>query len=774
MKILPNGQVEITNGDTGEKRVVSANELTNYGIDPADYQKARDVGVNNGAVRTYGATTNNTSTYQNSPISPAADTRKPLTDFVVKDNPVEQTKSTNSTSNPSLVTRIGTGTMNFVKGLMSPADRFGTGLGQTISEAFNQSNKKSTVDQSIKNNQKAFDLARKLQKEGKLEQAKKLLQETMKSANRIQGDAGKNVTDTQARSEVANENTIKGGVGTASFFMPGGNTATKRILTSGVAGSGFGFSGSEKGNELVDTIGGGVTGLALGAGFEGLGKIKNAITNKFRGGSNALQNEASNIEQGTRQIKQKASVYGASGEKSINNTLDKYNFSGSAQKQYENLEPTMAKIEQKIQKLVVENPNIVIPKEEIKKSFMENLKSSIRSKDLTNKQAGAEAQGYLDDLIKASGGKGKFTNIDLGTLRELKKLVNEDYGPVHEIMVRGGALTPRQKVIAASWDSLDNAVQNASPELKKLLSDESNLYKAAQSLSSARSNPPTLRIAGTSVPQRVTQGGRDVATKSLKMGGKVLDGVGNVIPGNPQPAIRNLAISNVLGLGKQNGQNVQNNNQNNTTNNESNGQFDASQYHTDNTTAQPTQNQVTYATGNSPEFWNTQYQQAMRQNPIDQVTAKYALEQRDYEEKYQKNNAPAKNKALSVAGSKEVSRNQTALNDIKELETILKNDPSKLILSALPGSLGARKYRALWGGIIDAVGTNRTGATYTPEQRKDYAYLLPAIGDSPGEIAYKMNRIKGEVQNFLNNVSTSVPDYYNQESGGLGATPPAL
>ena len=129
----------------------------------------------------------------------------------------------------------------------------------------------------------------------------------------------------------------------------------------------------------------------------------------------------------------------------------------------------------------------------------------------------------MKDLIKASGGKGKFTNIDISTLRDLKKLVNEDYGPVYKILENNGSLTPRQKVIEAAWESLDDAVKGVSPELKSLLTDESNLYKAAQSLSSARVNPPTQRIMGTSAPTFVTQAARDVASGALGFAGKGID-----------------------------------------------------------------------------------------------------------------------------------------------------------------------------------------------------------------------------------------------------------
>ena len=215
----------------------------------------------------------------------------------------------------------------------------------------------------------------------------------------------------------------------------------------------------------------------------------------------------------TRKITKPASVYGAGKEKAINATLEKYLkfFKGSPQQQYEGLQPAMQEIEGKIGQFIAKNPAVSASKEAIKKSFIKNLASSLRSKDLTQKQAITEINGYLTDLLKASGGTGKFTNIPLTTLRNLKKLVNADYGPVHKILERGtGALNPRQKVIAAAWDSLDDAVKSASPTIKTLLTDESNLYKAAQSLSSARVNPPTFRVMGTSVPAWATQTGRDV------------------------------------------------------------------------------------------------------------------------------------------------------------------------------------------------------------------------------------------------------------------------
>lgn len=116
-------------------------------------------------------------------------------------------------------------------------------------------------------------------------------------------------------------------------------------------------------------------------------------------------------------------------------------------------------------------------------------------------------------------------------------------------------------------------------------------------------------------------------------------------------------------------------------------------------------------------------------------------------------------KKMSSTAAKDLSRNQTAIKAVQQLEKELQSGGGmKVILSALPGSLGARQYRSLWGSIIDTIGTNRTGAAYTTEQRKDYAHLLPVPGDDDATIKFKMQNIKDEIQNYVNNLSNTSPN----------------
>lgn len=312
----------------------------------------------------------------------------------------------------------------------------------------------------------------------------------------------------------------KATAGAASYVIPfgkGANIATKALLP-GFTSAALAET-SREGSTPSSVIEQGVVGAATAGALEGVAGVASWVKDK----SGLLKRTSKDIAEGTRKIKTQASIFGAEKEKAINETLDRYGFSGTAQAQYENLAPTMQKIEGQISEFIKNNPEITVSTKDLKKSFLDNVQSSLRTKDLTRKEATTEIQGYLDDLVKASGGvfgKG-FTfkegeNIGLASLRDMKKILNQDYGGVYAKLEKGTALNAREKVIAAAWSSLDDAIKNVAPEVKSLLIDESNLYQAAKPLSSARNNPPVLRAFGTSIPAGVTEWFRGMGSKTLK------------------------------------------------------------------------------------------------------------------------------------------------------------------------------------------------------------------------------------------------------------------
>lgn len=546
---------------------------------------------------------------------------------------------------------------------------------------------------------------------------------------------------------------VKDSANIASYGIPfgkGANLITKVLGPGAAIGAVQSATTPEAGMnwQTADEVAKGAAFGAAGAGVTALGgKILGGILNKTGKVSSTLEKGAQAIEEGQRQIRLKPSVYGAGDEKAVNETLTRWGVKGSPDKQYAALAPAMDKIESKIQGVIDANPTISVTKEEIKKSFMDNLQSSLRSKDLTQKQARTEIDGYLQDLVKASGGTGRFKDISLERLRELKKLVNADYGPVHDQMVRGGALSPRQKVIAAAWDSLDNAVKTASPEMKTLLKDESNLYKAARPLSAARVNPPTLRFMGTSIPAPIENAGKSklvdvlrgtanktapISTVSQKVEGVTSTPIVSQImrqAGARAPQV----LPQVLSNGNQVPQNENNNN-------------NPQNLQTTNTVAQPEKT----ATGYTLQQLGTAYSKAIQAG--DKTAAAQLKDMYDIESSFQKTQGTG-GKPLSVKAAEDLSTTQSGINGLAEVNKILKDDPSVLAKQLVPGQFVSRKFDSALFRTVEALLRLRTGAA-APEQevRRYMRKFGPTFGDSADAVQFKLDQFAKDFANYQQNL----------------------
>lgn len=141
-----------------------------------------------------------------------------------------------------------------------------------------------------------------------------------------------------------------------------------------------------------------------------------------------------------------------------------------------------------------------------------------------------------------------------------------------------------------------------------------------------------------------------------------------------------------------------------------------------------------------------------------------ALEKKDIaanEDWYAKQAAEIKTsgpKQLSSAASRDKSRYEVALLELPKLQKEILEDPSVLYKASIPGSPGATYYRAKYGSLIDIVGTNRTGAAYTPAQRGDYESMLPTWLDSPEQRMKKIKDLETEMTIYLNNINNTNPN----------------
>jgi len=395
--------------------------------------------------------------------------------------------------------------VNFIKNLVQPAIEYGKFVGEAGYQAgrfaFDPLFRKAVLGEKLTP-----------EEEKKLASQKATLFYSEEEAQKKLSDRGK-IAITGAKATA----------GAASYAIPfgEGTSLMSKVFIPGFA-SGALFEASKEGATPESVLESGVSGALTAGAIEGVGGMLSWV----KGKNGEIIRQSEKLAEDTRKIKVKPSVFGAKQEQAINETLNKYGFKGSAQKQYEMLEPTLNEIEGKIQDFIKKNPDLSVSADKIKDAFMNNLKSSLRTGDLTEKQAINEINGYLNDLLMAAKGaegatgqelvKGGVKEIPLSTLREMKKILNQDYASVFKKIENGSSLNPREKVIAAAWDSLDEAIKDVSPEIKELLLDESNLYRAAQPLASARFNPPTFRVAGTSVPASITQKLRDLGQTVLK------------------------------------------------------------------------------------------------------------------------------------------------------------------------------------------------------------------------------------------------------------------
>ncbi len=204
----------------------------------------------------------------------------------------------------------------------------------------------------------------------------------------------------------------------------------------------------------------------------------------------------------------KPSVYGAGREEAVQKTINNRVPGSTAEEQYRNLEPTMAELGNNIQSSLDANPKVV-SLSGLKAKFLDNLKTTLRTKGLSTKAAETEIDGYLNDigaykqpqqvfkpdpnLSEAENTRAQFQHeqgnpqtISTQDIYSLKKDVNSDYQGIAKKRRNGTPLNDREKVIDAARDTLDQVISAEHPDVKALITQQSHLYDAPDSLFDAR------------------------------------------------------------------------------------------------------------------------------------------------------------------------------------------------------------------------------------------------------------------------------------------------
>lgn len=313
MKVLSNGQVQIKNLLTGEERVIDPSEIGSYGISPDLYNAAKQqmesttfkpsgnyqndiarFGADAGTRGQIDAYYNPPKTTPSTPIAPPALPNPTLppskfdpTKIVFKEdtvavNPTRNITNNVSSPNPEQKVRDNNWLLNLGKAIFAPPIRFGQGLAKSITSNIDQKNVQSSLENDEEVMNKNMQLALKLKAQGNMLGYQKLLDENAKISQRNQKMTNANLKKTNVEAEKGKEDLLKGGVGTASYFVPGGG-----YKTAAVSGGMFGYGISEKGKELP-AIAGGIAGGLIAKGTMDLGS--KAVSSLFKGVPTRIMN----------------------------------------------------------------------------------------------------------------------------------------------------------------------------------------------------------------------------------------------------------------------------------------------------------------------------------------------------------------------------------------------------------------------------------------------------------------------------------------------------
>lgn len=562
-------------------------------------------------------------------------------------------------------------------------------------------------------------------------------------------------TDT---SKVADLLPLIGAVG--GSFIPGLGT-----IVGGALGAGLGtamkqeakkqpFDIKEIGKETLYAGAGGAIGKGVGyVGGKVLGKLApkaGAVaeeTGLLPRIGKTVENIGTKTRSGVSKIYTKSSIYGAGEEKAIQNTLKELGIKGTSQTQYESLLPAMTKLEGGITNIISTSSKPVLV-DNLGKTFMENLRGSVLLKDLSKQQAQQEIKGFLQQLSAMSGAPRGGTTVDAETLLKWKRLINENFGGISKKVQMGNPLTPTEQVANVAWKSIDDAISKNYPDVKNLLTKQSHLYKASQSLGSARKTVPTNRFMGTTIPKDIAEGGQDWIGRKLENVGA---GMQNIklpqIPGvNPESVAK---VSGVLpsigaGVGAVAGGLPQIDDSSQNDNNVIQGED------TQQSNNQSHENQ--YITGYSPEQL---FQAVMTaQQAGDTKSATMLKGWYEAELKYQEGGSE---KAVPATIKAKQDLSTAGLRARQDAEDIFKENPNIVLTGMLTGGLASRKFDSALSRAIEGLLRARSGAAVPDSEvakyKKDYG---PRIGDTRETALYKLKQLELDLMDVFN--GQAIPD----------------
>lgn len=552
----------------------------------------------------------------------------------------------------------------------------------------------------------------------------------------------------------------------ASYAIPfgkGANILTKAVLPGAAVGAAQELPDAKN---VEDVAKAGIEGGATAGILHGAGKAIEGVS-KLAGGKAADVVENVGKKAAIKGLKpspsQQANFFKETGEKLDNFMVDR----GLAGADYEKIDKHIAPLQDQFDQ-VASNPHITIDTKDVTNGFNKQI-TRLNDSILPADKAKAKVLENIRDNFTSKFGEGHQTAENITNLRRDIDAGIKDFSM--DPAVKGPLNITRDVLQTSLRDTADKAgIKVAGKSLKDLGIELSKLYKlqdiAERQHFNGKGSLPfgITQLLGAGVGGGVA-GLPGIATglaatavgnspKVSQMAAEGLIGTADrmrgipSIPGGVGQAVNQGAVRlpSLIENNSQPNQNEQPNQSGQTL-----PPMDQSVPQQDTAVNQPS-----YITGHSPEELYQAYLKA--QAAGDKVNTTALRQMYTDETTYQANQAklqPGAKKPLSGPNSVLYNKAQTAVKSLDRIENVLKSDPNALVNKLNPLDQQGRQIGSDITSAIDLLGYFRTGATINPEQRKDYIYLFPGLGDDEKTKAIKIQRLKDEFQGYIDGLANS-------------------
>lgn len=541
----------------------------------------------------------------------------------------------------------------------------------------------------------------------------------------------------------------------ASYKVPFGKAGFKgsKFIAPGAAVGAM--QGIAKGDKPVELIGDTALGAAGAGAMQGAGKVIGKLLPKI---GNSTSKVGDRLEKHVLNPIANSDPFYSENITKLTKTAKKYGLTGKAAIDSLDDMPRVFKgVEEKISTKLAGNKTPV---------KLENTISNFDDLFSKNSSVGAGDPAFetarnsvADRLINlGKSGKGQ-TILDASgkpivtpkTASDLYKLKSELRGELTSAFKKldtgNGNLTPVEEAKMSMWEALKNSINEVEPSIRQLNADEHDMFELAKGLVKSANRKGGIGFGAIKLPIP-NQFQQNISSKIGKAAGIVGDKIGSPLNVNgigTQIAGQSAARLPLIG----GNDNQVDNNYSYNNNPENHATLPAIPEYT------PESQATAYATGYSPE----QLTQALSRATAAGDSEGSAEIQKllDAEYKYQESNNGG-GKPLSGANAKDLNKAQTALKAIDTLDRTLSSDPSVLLKKMNPLDQSGRQVGNDITSAIDLLGYFRTGATITPEQRKDYINLFPKVLDSEATRRKKIEALRAEFQGYatgLKNAGTT-------------------